>query len=94
MTKTHDELIAGWMKDPTFVEEYHKLDEEFQILDEILAARAAAGLTQEQVAERMGTTQSSVARLETGLTTGKFPSMSMLQRYAEALGKKVRVHFV
>jgi len=63
------------------------------LLDEILKARAESGLTQAQVAERIGTTQSAVARLESSL--GKHsPSMSTLRRYASALGYKVQVRLV
>lgn len=88
MNKTHDEMVSEWMKDPAFREEYDKLEAEFQLLeDDILAARNAAGLTQAQVAERMGTTQSSVARLEKGVVSGSLPSMSMLKRYAQVVGK-------
>ncbi len=48
---THDEMVANWMKDPEFRAEYERLErEEFAILDEILAARREAGLTQAQVA--------------------------------------------
>lgn len=64
------------------------------LLDELLAARKAAGLTQEQVAERMGTKQTSIARLETGLTSGNLPSMTMLQKYARAVGKKLQIRLV
>ena len=68
---------------------------EFAILDEILAARKAAGLTQAQIAKRMGTQTPAIARLESALATGKHsPSLNTLKRYAEALGKKVEVHLV
>ena len=94
MSKTHDEMVSERMKDPAFREEYDKLEAEFQLLDDILAARNAAGLTQAQVAERMGTTQSSVARLEKGLVSGSLPSMSMLKRYAQVVGKKLHVRLI
>ncbi|MFZ9409837.1 MAG: helix-turn-helix domain-containing protein, partial [Burkholderiaceae bacterium] len=68
---------------------------EFAILDEILTARKAAGLTQAQIAKRMGTQTPAIARLESALATGKHsPSLNTLKRYAEALGKKVEVHLV
>ena len=68
---------------------------EFAILDQILAARKAAGLTQAQIAKRMGTQTPAIARLESALATGKHsPSLNTLKRYAEALGKKVEVHLV
>ena len=72
---------------------YDRLADEFAFLDQILKARADAGLTQAEVASRIGTTQSAIARLEAG--GGKHsPSMATLQRYATALGYKVHVQLV
>ena len=69
--------------------------EEFAILDEILKARKAAGLSQAEVARRMGTQDPAVARLESSLASGKHsPSLSTLRKYAAALGKKVELHLV
>ena len=92
--KTREEMIAEWAKDPEIRAEYDKLEEEFRMLDMLLEARQSAGLTQAQVAERMKTSQSAVARMENGLTCGRLPSMSMLKRYAEATGKQLRIQFV
>ena len=73
--------------------EYERLKEEFEILDEILKARAEAGLTQAELAVRIGTTQSAVARLETAM--GKHsPSIGILKRYASALGYRLQVRLV
>ena len=78
---------------PDVRREYDRLADEFAFLDQILKARADAGLTQAEVASRIGTTQSAIARLETG--GGKHsPSLATLQRYATALGYKVRVQLV
>lgn len=67
----------------------------YAILDEILKARHEAGLTQAQVAERMGTKASAVARLESALVSGKHsPSLDTLSKYAAAVGKKLEVHLV
>lgn len=63
--------------------EYEKLADEFDMARELIAARHRAGLTQAEVAKRMGTSQSTVARLESG---GRQPSMQTVQRYAKALG--------
>ena len=90
----HEDLVKKGMADPVFKAEYDKLEEEFAVLDEILAARKAAGLTQEQIADRMGTRQSSIARLENGLACGNLPSMTMLKKYAAAVGKKLQIRFV
>ena len=73
--------------------EYQKLNDEFSLLDEFLNARASQGLTQAQVAEKIGTTQSAVARMESG--SGKHsPSLATLSKYAEALGCKLEVKLV
>ncbi len=78
---------------PDVRREYEGLKEEFEILDEILKARAEAGLTQAELAARIGTTQSAVARLETAM--GKHsPSIGTLKRYASALGYRLQVHLV
>ena len=61
---------------------------EFETARELVAARAHAGLSQAQVAERMGTTQSTVARLESGKHP---PSLRTVQRYAQAVGGRAVV---
>lgn len=78
---------------PDVKREYDRIAEEFEFLDEILKARAAAGLTQAAVAARIGTTQSAIARLESAV--GKHsPSIATLQRYALALGYKLQLRLV
>ncbi len=72
---------------------YHDLAEEFAFLDEVLRARAESGLTQAEVAERVGTTQSAIARLESA-TPKHSPSIATLQKYAKALGYRVEVRLV
>ena len=93
---THAELKAKALESPAVKEEYERLNrEEFAILDEMLAARRAAGLSQAQVAERMGTKAPAVARLESALASGKHsPSLNTLRKYAAVLGKKIEVHLV
>lgn len=92
----HAELKAKALANPEVLAEYQCLNrEEFAILDEMLAARRAAGLTQAQVAERMGTKAPAVARLEAALASGKHsPSIETLRKYANALGKQLEVHLV
>ena len=63
---THNDMIAAWKKDSTFRKEYDALEETFALFDALLKARSDAGLTQAEVAERMGTKTSAVARLEAG----------------------------
>lgn len=93
---THAELKAKALADPEVMAEYERLNrEEFAILDEILAARREAGLTQAQVAEKTGTKAPAVARLEASLASGKHsPSIETLRKYAHALGKRLEVHLV
>lgn len=78
---------------PEVRREYDRLAEEFAFLDEILKARAEAGLTQAEVAARIGTTQSAVARLESG-SLKHSPSLATLEKYASALGCKLQVRLV
>jgi transcriptional regulator with XRE-family HTH domain len=90
---THKQLRAKALRRSDVKAEFAALDEEFAFLDEFLKARAEQGLTQAQVAERIGTTQSAVARLESG--SGKHsPSVATLSRYAEALGCKLEIRLV
>jgi len=63
--------------------EYEKLESEFNFIDQLLTMRTKAGLTQEQVAERMHTHKSNVSRLENGNAN---PSWSTLLKYAQACG--------
>lgn len=81
------------LRQPGVKAAYDELDDEFRFLDEILKARHAAGLTQGEVAKRVGTTQSAVARLESGAGRHS-PSIATLQRYAKALGYRVELKLV
>jgi DNA-binding XRE family transcriptional regulator len=93
---THKQLVTKMLRKPSVKAAVDELNQtEYVILDQILAARKEAGLTQAQVAARMGTQTPAVARLESALATGKHsPSLSTLKRYARALGKRVEVRFV
>jgi ribosome-binding protein aMBF1 (putative translation factor) len=85
-----DELAKERMKDPAFLREYDALEEEFALAKALLDARERAGLTQSQVARRMKTTQTAVARLEGGRLN---PSTRTLARYAEATGHRLVIGF-
>jgi transcriptional regulator with XRE-family HTH domain len=90
---THKELKSRALDRADVKEEYEHLDEEFCLLDAFLKARAAAGITQAEVADRIGTTQSAIARLESG--KGKHsPSLATLQKYARALGCRLELRLV
>ena len=81
-------LKAEMLARPDTRAEYEAQTAEFEIARELIAARARAGLTQVEVAQRMGTTQSTVARLEGGKD---MPSLRSVQRYAEAIGYRAVV---
>ena len=93
---THDaafrnELLAK----PGVKKAFDAFEEEYTALHALLGARQAAGLTQAEVAERMGTTVSAVSRLEASLRSEKHsPSFAMLRKYAQACGKKLLIQMV
>lgn len=94
-TMTHEEMVAEWMLDPALKAEYDAIAEEFELLDEILAARKSAGLTQAQIAERMGTKATAITRMESNLASGQSgPSFTTLKKFAKATGKKLQIRFV
>jgi transcriptional regulator with XRE-family HTH domain len=93
--KTHEELMQKWQQDPEFRREYEALAAEFALFDELLKARKKAGLTQAEVAERMGTKTSAVARLEAGGGSKQHsPSIVTLQKYAEAVGHRLEIRLI
>ncbi len=91
--RTHDHVVAKLMRRPGVRGEVERIErEEGALLDLLLKARHAAGLTQAQVAERMGTQPPSVARLERALATSKHsPSLATLRKYAQACGRDLIV---
>jgi transcriptional regulator with XRE-family HTH domain len=90
MTKISD-LHKKWMKNPAYRKEYDALEEEFSLIVAMHKARLRSGLNQAQLAKRMKTTQSTVARLESG--RGR-PSTSTLTRFAKATGHRLKISFV
>ena len=85
-----DALFARWRADPDYRRAYAEAEAEFSIAAALIAARAQAGLTQAELARRMGTTQSAIARME----SGRFkPSHRTLEKYARATGTRLRVSF-
>ncbi|MCX6615574.1 MAG: helix-turn-helix transcriptional regulator [Acidobacteria bacterium] len=88
---TVDRLKGKWHADPRFRQAYEALKPEFAIARQLITARSRAGLSQAEVARKMGTTQSTVARLESGQ---RLPAMSSLQRYADAIGHRLEVRLV
>ncbi|HEX4309415.1 MAG TPA: helix-turn-helix transcriptional regulator [Acidobacteriaceae bacterium] len=84
------EMHKRWLKEPKYRKAYAALEEEFAIAKEVIAARNRAGLTQVELARKMGTTQPVVARLESGRIQ---PSLRTLQRLAQATGSKLTIRF-
>ena len=88
----HKAFLRKASKRRGFQAAYDALAVEYAIADQMLAARSRAGLTQEAVATRMGTSKSTVSRLE---SAGKHvPSLSSIKRYAEAVGCKIEIKLV
>ncbi len=88
---THEQLVEKILQRPGVKAELERLEqEEGTLLDALLKARQAAGLTQAEVAERMGTQAPAVARLERSLATGKHsPSIATIRKYVKACGKNL-----
>jgi DNA-binding XRE family transcriptional regulator len=84
------EVFARWRQDPEYVAAYDALEEEFALAAALIRARAAADMTQEEVAKAMGATQAAVARLESGRT---MPSTRTLERFARATHTRLRISF-
>lgn len=88
----HDAFVKRALRRKGFAEAYQELEDEYRLTRELLSARVRAGLTQEQVADSMGTTKSAVSRLE---AVGKHsPSVSTLKKYAEAVGCDIEIRLV
>ena len=85
-----EESFAEWRKDPEYAEAFNALEDEFSLAAVMIQARIHAGLTQEQLAERMHTTQAVIARLESGRVK---PSTRTLERLAAATGMRLRISF-
>lgn len=87
LSKIRDRLLT----DPEVKAEYDRLGPVYELVGAMIEARHEAGLTQAQVAERMGTKQSVVARLE---NAHHMPSLDLVTRYASAIGRRVDIHLV
>jgi transcriptional regulator with XRE-family HTH domain len=90
MTKL-SELKERWIKDPEFREEYREADAEYAIIETLIRARNEAKLSQAELAKKIGTTQSAIARLESGSIS---PSLSTLRRYAAATGTRLHMELL
>ena len=90
MTKFND-YLKEQMEDPSFKAEWDALEPEFSIMQAMIDARKASGLTQKQLSERTGIAQADISKLESGNAN---PSLKTLQRLAAGMGMKVKVEFL
>lgn len=92
---SHEQLKRKALSRKTVQQEYDALTPEFILLREMLKARNDAGLSQADVAERMGTKAPAITRLESSLMSGRHsPSIATLKKYAEAVGRHLEIKFV
>lgn len=90
MGKNFHETLDEMMRDPEFKAEYDALEPEFAIIQAMIDARKASGLTQKQLAERTGINQADISKLENGNAN---PSLHTLQRLAQGMGMKLQLAF-
>jgi ribosome-binding protein aMBF1 (putative translation factor) len=83
-------LHRDWMKNPKYKTEYEALGKEFQLVRSLIEARTRAGLSHTQLARRKNTSQSDVARIESGQVK---PSTAALERLAKATGLRLKITF-
>ncbi|NLI29146.1 MAG: helix-turn-helix transcriptional regulator [Nitrospiraceae bacterium] len=92
ISHNHEDFLKKAFKRKGFKKTYDELGEEYALVRQMLAARSQSGLTQEAVAERMGTTKSAVSRLE---AVGKHvPSLTTLKKYAKAVGCNLEIKLI
>ncbi|HGG60844.1 MAG TPA: XRE family transcriptional regulator [Gammaproteobacteria bacterium] len=92
---SHSDLKQKALARASVLKAFEELEPEFQLLREMLKARKAAGLSQAEVASRMGTKAPAVARLESSLTSGQHsPSITTLKKYARAVGRQLDIRLV
>jgi DNA-binding XRE family transcriptional regulator len=84
------EMHKRWMREPKYRKAYAALEDEFAVAKAMIAVRSRAGLTQAELAQRMGTTQPAVARMESGRIQ---PSLQTLHRVAQATGSRLMIRF-
>lgn len=87
----YEKFKAEQLKNPEFKKEYDALEERYQLIREIIKARIELNLTQKELAEKVGTAQSNISRLESGNYN---PSLDFLEKIANSLGKKLKISFI
>jgi len=88
MSKWED-LEKELLSDPKTKKEYNKLAPRYAVISQLISARLDKGLTQKEIAEKLGTKQSAIARVESGTVN---PSLGFLQKFAQVMGYKLTIH--
>lgn len=91
---TLEEFKNKVLKDPKDKALYDSLESEYKLLEQMIEARIAAGLSQDDVAQRMGTNKSNISRLENSLLQNPSPNLSTLKKYAAALNCHIVINLV
>ncbi|BBB23905.1 XRE family transcriptional regulator [Isorropodon fossajaponicum endosymbiont JTNG4] len=92
---THKQLKQKALSNASVKKEYDDLSLEFSLLNQMLSARKNIGLSQTEVAERMGTKQTAITRLESSLASGKLsPSLATINKYANAVDCDIDIKFI
>ncbi|MBL3824783.1 MULTISPECIES: helix-turn-helix domain-containing protein [unclassified Marinobacter] len=89
--KSFNDFKKKALENPEVRREYDALQDEFNLIDQLVTMRTSAGLTQEEVANKLGTNKSNISRLEHGKGN---PSWSTLNKYAAACGFRVKLEAV
>ena len=85
------EFKQNALQNPEVRREYDALEEEFSLIDQLITMRTKAGLTQEDIAKKLGTNKSNISRLERGRSN---PSWGTLNKYAAACGFRVKLEAI
>jgi transcriptional regulator with XRE-family HTH domain len=92
---THKKLKQKALSNADVKKEYDELTLEFSLLNQMLSARNNAGLNQTEVAQRMGTKQTAITRLESSLASGKLsPSLATISKYADAVNCDIDIKLI
>lgn len=88
--RTWKSLRKEWLKDPKVKKEYDKLEVRYALIDRVIGERIKRKMTQAQLAKKVGTKQSAIARLESGNVN---PTLNFMEKIAQALGSKLNIEF-
>lgn len=89
--KTLSDFLAEQLKDPEFKKEWEDFQPELELMKQVIGERMEQNISQRELADRMGTKQANISRLENGNAN---PSLDFLKRLAKALGKKLEIKLV